>query len=199
MSLVNQPKTQRGQDTLENLCRAAEMMFYEKGYHGSTIKDITSEAGIGLGTFYIYFNDKKSIYVYLLSRYSEFIRNQINQKISKLTDRLEIEKQGLIAFLEVVTDNQYIYNIIWESLYIDRQLFVNYYTDFAKHYVKNIQAAQKAGEMRELDPEVVAYALMGISNFVGIRYTMFEKRENFEDIGEVIGTILEKGLFYPRN
>ena len=74
MPLVNLPKTQRGQETLDNLCAAAERVFYRKGYHNSTIKDITKEAQIGLGTFYIYFSDKKSLYVYLLSDYSKFIR-----------------------------------------------------------------------------------------------------------------------------
>lgn len=57
MSLVHLPKTQKGQDTLDNLCAAAEHVFYEKGYHKATIKDITTKAEIGLGTFYIYFSD----------------------------------------------------------------------------------------------------------------------------------------------
>lgn len=57
MSLVHFPKTQKGQDTLDNLCAAAEHVFYEKGYHKATIKDITTKAEIGLGTFYIYFSD----------------------------------------------------------------------------------------------------------------------------------------------
>ena len=95
----------------------------------------------------------------------------------------------------MVRDNQYIYNIIWESLYIDRQLFVDYYTDFAKHYVKNIKAAQAEHEMRDLNPETVAYVLMGISNFVGIRYTMFDKQDSFEEIANDVAVILEKGLF----
>lgn len=197
MPLVNMPKTQRGQETLDNLCAAAERVFYKKGYHNSTIKDITSEANIGLGTFYIYFNDKKSLYVHLLSDYSKFIRKAISKKISHLTDRRDIEREGLVAFLEVVRDNQYIYNIIWESLYIDKKLFVGYYEDFARHYIYYIERAQEEGEMRKLNPETVAYVLMGIANFVGLRYTMFEKRDNFEDIADDVATIYNEGLFFP--
>lgn len=197
MPLVNMPKTQRGQETLDNLCAAAERVFYKKGYHNSTIKDITSEANIGLGTFYIYFNDKKSLYVHLLSDYSKFIRKAISKKISHLTDRRDIEREGLIAFLEVVRDNQYIYNIIWESLYIDKKLFVGYYEDFARHYINYIEIAQEEGEMRKLNPETVAYVLMGIANFVGLRYTMFDKRDNFDDIADDVATIYNEGLFFP--
>lgn len=197
MPLVNMPKTQRGQETLDNLCAAAERVFYKKGYHNSTIKDITSEANIGLGTFYIYFNDKKSLYVHLLSDYSKFIRKAISKKISHLTNRRDIEREGLIAFLEVVRDNQYIYNIIWESLYIDKKLFVGYYEDFARHYINYIEIAQEEGEMRKLNPETVAYVLMGIANFVGLRYTMFDKRDNFDDIADDVATIYNEGLFFP--
>lgn len=197
MPLVNMPKTQRGQETLDNLCAAAERVFYKKGYHNSTIKDITSEANIGLGTFYIYFNDKKSLYVHLLSDYSKFIRKAISKKISHLTDRRDIEREGLVAFLEVVRDNQYIYNIIWESLYIDKKLFVGYYEDFARHYINYIEIAQEEGVMRKLNPETVAYVLMGIANFVGLRYTMFDKRDNFDDIADDVATIYNEGLFFP--
>ncbi|NLC05294.1 MAG: TetR/AcrR family transcriptional regulator [Erysipelothrix sp.] len=197
MPLVNMPKTQRGQETLDILCAAAERVFYKKGYHNSTIKDITSEANIGLGTFYIYFNDKKSLYVHLLSDYSKFIRKAISKKISHFTDRRDIEREGLVAFLEVVRDNQYIYNIIWESLYIDKKLFVGYYEDFARHYINYIEIAQEEGEMRKLNPETVAYVLMGIANFVGLRYTMFDKRDNFDDIADDVATIYNEGLFFP--
>lgn len=198
MPLVNMPKTQRGQETLDNLCAAAERMFYEKGYHNSTIKDITQEAGIGLGTFYIYFNDKKSLYVYLISGYSRFIRKAISKRIAHLKDRRDIEREGLIAYLEIVRDNQYMYSIIWESLYIDRQLFVDYYEDFAKHYIHNIEKAQAEGAMRQLDAETVAYVLMGIANFVGLRYTMFEKRDNFDVIADDVAKIYNEGLFFPK-
>ena len=61
MKLVNLPKTVRGQKTLKRITDAAELVFYEKGYNGSTIKDIASEAEVSVGTIYIYFNDKKSI------------------------------------------------------------------------------------------------------------------------------------------
>lgn len=199
MPLVNLPKTQRGQETLDNLCAAAERVFYKKGYHNSTIKDITKEAQIGLGTFYIYFSDKKSLYVYLLSDYSKFIRKAISKRIAHLTDRRDIEREGLIAFLEVVRDNQYIYNIIWESLYIDKQLFVDYYNDFASHYINYIEQAQSEEVMRKLNPETVAFVLMGIANFVGLRYTMFEKREDFDDIASDVATIYNEGLFFPKD
>ena len=91
------------------------------------------------------------------------------------------------------------YSIIWESLYIDRQLFIDYYQDFANHYIYYIEKAKDEGDMRKLDSETVAYVLMGIANFVGLRYTMFEKRENFDDIADDVATIYNDGLFFQQD
>lgn len=196
MSHVKRPKTKRGRQTFQALLNAAEHQFYVLGYHGATIKDITSDAGVGLGTFYIYFNDKKSCYQYLLLQYSHYIRSQIAQKIEHAKDRREAERLGLLEFLEIVRDNASIYHIIWESLYIDKDLFIEYYTTFAQYYMRAIEAnINTKGGYKDVDPEVLAYTFMGIANFIGLRYTMFDKSTDLEKIASQVIEMLDKGIF----
>ena len=196
MNLINQPKTARGEKTLQSIIDAAEKIFHEKGYNGSTIKDIATEANVSVGTIYIYFTDKKSIYDYLLLQYSHFIRSNIAKKTEGLTPRREIERMGLLVFLEIVRDRKHIYNIIWESLYIDKQKFQDYYMTFAKHYTKGLQQAIDEGSVKkDLDPEVVAWTLMGVSNFLGLRYVMFDNDQDLEKIADMAMDLIEKGLF----
>ncbi|NLW53198.1 MAG: TetR/AcrR family transcriptional regulator [Tissierellia bacterium] len=196
MNLINQPKTARGEKTLQSIIDAAEKIFYEKGYNGSTIKDIANEASVSVGTIYIYFVDKKSIYDYLLLQYSHYIRSNIAKKTEGLTSRREIERVGLLVFLEIVRDRKHIYNIIWESLYIDKQKFQDYYMTFAKHYTHGLQQAIEEGTVKkDLDPQVVAWTLMGVSNFLGLRYVMFDEEQDLEKIADMAMDIIEKGLF----
>lgn len=196
MNLINQPKTARGEKTLQSIIDAAEKIFHEKGYNGSTIKDIATEANVSVGTIYIYFTDKKSIYDYLLLQYSHFIRSNIAKKTEGLTSRREIERMGLLVFLEIVRDRKHIYNIIWESLYIDKQKFQDYYMTFAKHYTNGLQQAIDEGSVKkDLDPEVVAWTLMGVSNFLGLRYVMFDNDQDLEKIADMAMDLIEKGLF----
>lgn len=195
MKLVNLPKTVRGQKTLKRITDAAELVFYEKGYNGSTIKDIASEAEVSVGTIYIYFNDKKSIYDYLLLQYSKYIRMNISKRIEGIKDRREAERLGILVFLEIVKEKKYIYNIIWESLYIDKEKFVDYYMSFAEHYKLEIEKAMERGDMKEYDPEIVAWTMMGVSNFIGLRYVMFDNTENLEEIADEVIRILDEGLF----
>lgn len=191
----NEPKTVRGKITLQKIVDAAEHLYYEKGFHQTTIKELTERAGVGLGTFYIYFEDKKSLYDYLLGRYSHFIRQSIARKIDGAENRKEAERLGLVAFLEIVRDKPYIYNIIWESLYIDKQMFIDYYRNFAKHYITQIEKAIEENEMKNVNPEVTSYVLMGISNFIGLRYAMFDQDRDLEDVADEVIKIIDLGLF----
>lgn len=196
MKLINQPKTERGEKTLQSIIEAAEQVFREKGYNGSTVKDISDQAGVSVGTIYIYFTDKKSIYDYLLLTYSHYIRSEIAKRTAKLKTRREIEREGILVFLEIVRDKRHIYNIIWESLYIDPQKFVDYYMNFAKHYARGIKKAMEDGDMKkDLDPEVVAWMLMGVSNFLGLRYVMFKEDKDLAEIADLALEIMDKGLF----
>jgi AcrR family transcriptional regulator len=192
---VNMPKTKRGMATLNKIVNAAEKLFYKKGYYGTGINDITTSANVALGTFYIYFDDKMSIYRYLLFQYSHRIRMHIAKEIAGVDDRMEAERLGLRAFLMFIAKNKHIYNIIWESLYIDKKLFVDYYTQFAANYAKQIKQAQQAQGMKVYDPEVVAFMLMGISNFIGLNYVMFKDQKNLDTVVDEVIRVLEHGLF----
>lgn len=194
-TLVNLPKTKRGQATLDRLCSAAEQLFFKKGYHATSINDITYKAKVAPGTFYIYFSDKLSIYKYLLISYSHAIRMNIAKDVIGVHSRKEAERIGLKSFLTFIKDHPHVYNIIWESLYIDKKLFIEYYTEFAQVYIEHIQRAQAEGQMRDHDPEVVAYLLMGVSNFIGLNWIMFKEAKEFDDVVDKVIKALDEGLF----
>ncbi|MDD3109679.1 MAG: TetR/AcrR family transcriptional regulator, partial [Eubacteriales bacterium] len=61
MSITN-PKTARGQTTMNRISRAAETEFGRKGYYNTSVSDIALRAKVAPGTIYIYFEDKYSLY-----------------------------------------------------------------------------------------------------------------------------------------
>lgn len=148
------------------------------------------------GTFYVYFDSKLSLYRYLLLQFSHRIRKELSIKTSGCPDRRSAERAGIRAWLEFIAKNPYMYNIIWESLYVDRKLFTEYYENFCKSYMRSINSGKEKGEVRDIDSEVLAYMLMGISNFVGLKYGMFEKSGvDFDRITDEVMKVLEGGMF----
>lgn len=119
----------------------------------------------------------------------------IAKEIAGIEDRVEAERIGLRAFLLFIAKHKHIYNIIWESLYIDKKLFVDYYTQFAANYARQIKQAQEADEMKRYDPEIVAFVMMGISNFIGLNYIMFKDEKNVDQVVDEVIKILKDGLF----
>ena len=196
-ALINKPKTKRGRETLNRILSAAAQVFYEKGYHNASINDITRLAGVASGTFYVYFDGKYNLYKFLLLQCSHMIRKNLYQATKDCKTRREVEETGIRAWLDFVRQNRYVYHVIWESLYIDKQLFVDYYVNFSRSYMKGIDAAKAAGEIRsEIDSEVLAFVLMGASNFLGLNWGLFKDYPtDLDKVTESFMYILDDGIF----
>ena len=191
------PNTRNGKATFQLIVSTAIEVFYEKGYHSTTIKDITNTANIAAGTFYLYFKNKLVLYKYILSQFQHDIRRVISEKVHDVEGRFEKEKVGIKTFIEFAIDNPHSYNIIWESLYIDKNLFIDYYANFAKRYERGLKQSIEDGEMHDVDTELVSYILMGVANFIGLK-VLLNLGENNEDIDKVVENvmnIIKSGIF----
>ena len=174
------------------IIKAAETEFGRKGYYNTGINDIAQRAKVASGTIYLYFSDKYSLYVHLLNQYGHRIRKEIGKQTADCQTRYEFEREGLLAFLRLVKKRPYMYNIIWESLYIDPKLFMEYYETFAAKYAEQLDGA--SDEMIQIDNTVMAYCLMGISNFLGLKYVFFDKEADLEYVVDEVMKFLRHGM-----
>ena len=74
---------------------------------------------------------------------------------------------------------------------------MEYYESFAQRYLTGLKKAQEDGEVYgDLDPEIVSYFLMGVSNFVGLKYVMFDEEFNdFDRVVDQVMKLLDRGMF----
>lgn len=194
-TLINLPKTERGMATLNRIISAAENLFGKMGYYNTSISDVAKRAKVSAGTIYIYFPDKFSLYRYLLTQYGHRIRREIAKGTQHLTDRLEIEREGLLIFLTMVRKRPHMYKIIWESLYIDGSLFKDYYESFAHRYISQLDTMND--QVTQMDHTVLSYALMGIANFLGLKYVFFDHDADLEHVVDEVTKLLRHGMMAP--
>lgn len=64
------------------MMQTAVQVFAEKGYHAATVRDIVQKAGVAIGTFYFYFPDKETLFVYLYEETGEFLAQSLEQAIN---------------------------------------------------------------------------------------------------------------------
>jgi len=63
-SKLDDPRpARRKPESLSKLKKAARKLFVERGYHATRPQDIAREAGLGHGTFYLHFPDKRACFL----------------------------------------------------------------------------------------------------------------------------------------
>lgn len=58
-------------DRKEDIIQAGIEIFAARGYYNTHIAEIVEKVGIAKGTFYLYFNSKKDLFISLIKRYQE--------------------------------------------------------------------------------------------------------------------------------
>jgi AcrR family transcriptional regulator len=166
--------TKRGAATRRRLLDAAEVCFAETGYHDASVVKITEKAGVGQGTFYLYFASKREIFDELVRDLNRRVRQAMKEASSQGATRREAELLGFRAYFRFTADHTALYRIIRQAEFVSPEMLRYHYDKLAEGYVEGLQAAKDAGDAGDIDPEVVAWALMGMGELLGMRWVLWE-------------------------
>ena len=72
------PQQSRSRQPLTRIIEAAEALFAERGYDGTTVNQIVSKARCSVGGFYARFKDKESLFLYIHDRQCDLLIQRIN-------------------------------------------------------------------------------------------------------------------------
>lgn len=190
----------QGQRTRMRLLTAAEAEFGQKGFYEAQIVDIARRAGVAGGTFYTYFPSKEAIFIELVHEINAQLRAHWRAAIAGLTDRCEIECAGFRAFFEFIREHPQAYRIVREAEFVgpsEDNPGREYYERIAQGYVPALAQAMAAGQLRKLEPEPLAYMLMGIGHFIGLRWVVWEGQEVPERVFAAMMEFILGGLSLP--
>ncbi|NIB41762.1 TetR/AcrR family transcriptional regulator [Pseudomaricurvus alkylphenolicus] len=188
------PKTKRGEMTRQKILAAAQKEIGTKGFALASVSSITAAAGVGQGTFYIYFKSKEEVLRALVIQLGRDVRHSLTAATEQASSRLEAERQGISAFLDFVRENKEMYKVVHEAQFVDPEIHRQYYTDFAEAYCERLKKASSDGEIKSIDHEACAWALMGMSEFLGMRYGFWDDSKSSKKIADAVFNMIETGL-----
>ena len=188
------PLTKKGNETRRKLLETAEVIFGTKGYFNASIVDITQTANVAQGTYYNYFTSKKEIFVELVKQLSRDFRYEIQMEVSKASNGKEAQITGFRTFFRWLKNHRNLYSIVQQSVLVDETLYREYYERLASGYIKGLEAAMTDEEFKQLDHETVAYSLMGISQFIGMRWIYWKDQDVPEQVFEDMITLIFEGI-----
>lgn len=190
------PLAARGQRTRARLLEAAEKVFAELGYNDASIVKITEAAGVAMGTFYLYFRGKKEIFDELLIDLNRRVRHAMSEASSQGGTRLEQELLGFRAFFRFTAEHPGLYRVIRQAEFVSPEMLRYHYDKLSAGYIEGLRAAAERGEVGEIDPEVTAWALMAAGELIGMRWILWDERDEMparvlEELERIVACVLE--------
>jgi AcrR family transcriptional regulator len=93
------------------------------------------------------------------------------------TSRLEAERAGFAAFFRFTAEHPALYRIIRQAEFVSPETLHRHYELLSEGYIAGLTRAIDEGQIRDSDPEVLAWALMGMGELVGMRWILWEEAE----------------------
>ena len=188
------PRTERGRRTVRKLLEAAAQEFGQRGFHEAAITGITSRAGVALGTFYTYFESKEELFRALVRDMSRATRAHVAEAVRGAPDRLAAERIGLAAFIAFTRRHPELYRIIEEAQFVAEDVYREHYLTFVEGYREGLAGAAAKGQIVEGPDELRAWALIGMSVFLGMRYGIWKEDMTPEQVADGAIDLVSEGL-----
>lgn len=174
---MNEPRTARGAETKRRIFAAAEEIFSEQGYLQASVSRITERAGVGQGTFYLYFASKLDLFEALVDDLNQRVRHAMTEGAARGTTRAQAEAEGFRAFFAFTAEHPALYRVVREAEQVAPGAMRRHYERIVEGYVEGLTRAKVAGQIGDVDPEVAAWALMGIGELVGMRWVLWPHQD----------------------
>lgn len=90
----------RPQDSRARLLAAARKLFVERGYHATRPQDVSREAGLGHGTFYLHFADKRACFLAFVDEARAELDAELSKRTAGATDLTTAVRGSLEAIYD---------------------------------------------------------------------------------------------------
>lgn len=171
------PTSRRGIAKRAQLLASAEECFGRLGYAGASVAEIVRVADVSQGGFYVYFVSKEAIFRELVLDIAHQIRVVTKAAIAGTSTAQEAEIAGTQAFLRWLIEHRHLHRVLHQIDEVDEQLAREFYGSVSEPYTARLAEGMKAGTVGELNPELLAFALMGVNHFVSMRWVLWTGEE----------------------
>lgn len=153
-------------------------LFAEKGFEGSSIRDLATRADVNVAMVNYYFGSKDKLFEAIVEYKASFMRGKMDE-IEANTQLSEIEKIDLIIenYVAKVLSNPSFHRVLHQELLMGEREAMH--ENIIKIFVRNITTLRKIIEQgvkkkifRKVDPELTMATLIGTINQVMLSKAM---------------------------
>ena len=174
----------------EQICQIAMRLFSEKGFSGTTTKEIANSAGISEATVFKHFSNKDELYTAILDH--KACDHGFEDPFAEIADRIEAKDDfGVFYGLALNALNKHrededFLRLMLHSALEDHELARVFFEEFVTHVYdflgEYIRLRQGDGAFREVEPRIVVRAFIGMFIHHSLNNILWDKRaETFKD------------------
>lgn len=190
----------RAEQRREQVLACAAALFAEQGYHQTTVEHIVTRASIARGTFYLYFQDKRSIFQELLLTYMGDLRAHIVRVDPSLGPEtcLRLVRDNLLGVLGVCLDRRDLTKILISQAVgldedFDRQL-VDFYREVTDILERTLSLGQTLGLVSPGDVHIPAVCALGSLKELLYHVTMRDLPSTLDELVDGVLRCYRAGL-----
>lgn len=205
LGMPSTPKQARSKKTKEKIVQAAIRLFQERGYEKTTSNDIASEAGVSVGSFYVYFTDKRQLLLTIFDRLADDLYKNIfdGLKPEHLFDS-DLKRKIRHAVASTIADKQKhsgLHRVVSELLLKDADFAARHKLVMQRSMAKLhelISLANKAGLTWEIDVEAAAFVVQRVVFDISQGYAIGSIEFDKERATEALADMIHRFVFIPR-
>jgi AcrR family transcriptional regulator len=182
----------------QSLLDAARVLFSEKGYHDTTVDDITRAANVAKGTFYLYFTEKREIYYEVIRVFLDLVKEAgvvVQEPTGSPTEFVERTRRNARQLIRVLTENRQLTRMAFrEAAGLDprlTELWRRFYREIAEVEAQNLEFGIQLGVVRPCHALLQAYVHIGMVERVMLE--LLEHPEDFPATDELVDEMLRAG------
>lgn len=176
---------------------ASIRIFSQKGYHHTKVQDITSLIGISTGTFYIYFKNKRDLFMEVIDDIFRTIVHDAAKAIRNENDPFKRMKiRGRVFYKNYSKYNEILHQLRAEMASEDtwpQDRVKQAYLDLTRPLIKEWEDSSSKGLIRPVDPDLLAYALTGIIEIMSLRIKL-DNKYTYDQVEEFLTDFISNGI-----
>jgi AcrR family transcriptional regulator len=153
----------RRERTRQDLLAAAERVLAEKGLHDTKISDIAAAADVGVGTFYLHFPDKETLFDAVVDDTVVRLKATVDAARAHAADARDEMLAANAAFFRFAQENREVFKIVFGHAAAYNDLIRRAQALFIADLENTVRAGIARGLFAPLDPALVAQAVVGMA------------------------------------
>jgi len=188
--------------TYNNILKAAEKCFAHDGFNGTTMDQISKEAGVSKGALYWYFKSKEELFVKLKEKNVAEVLETLTKLFAPMKSfDLKLAEASKLYFSLLTPRQRRVARLNMEfwaasSKISELNIMLNDQYNKLQAFLKStIEGAIEKGELRkEIDSESLATILLATLDGLELHWTILEKDFDWQQIHDTFCDTILNGL-----